>query len=209
MKPATRLKEIAKGLYCWSSFHDQWKIDFNSYALQSAKGVVFVDPIKPTASLLKNLEALGEPAGIYLTNAHHDRAAHWFRKRYQIQIYAHEKAQADCDTKIDVPVLDGEKLPGGLKAIHLPGATPGGVAFYSKMNGGTLMLGDSILNHREKGLMLLPDQYCEDGRLAKQSLNKVLDLRFKIVTFAHGDPICQNAKKQIAAILKKRGKQSR
>lgn len=203
MKPATSLIEIAKGLHRWSSFHAQWGIDFDSYALQTPQGVVLVDPIKPGTSVLKKIAALGEPVGIYLTNAHHDRAADWFRKNYQIQIYAHEKAQPDCDTKIDVLVLDGEKLPGGLKAIYLPGATPGGVALYTRMNGGILMLGDSILNHRDKGLTFLSDQYCEDGRLARRSLQKLLDLSFKIVTFAHGAPVTENAKKRIAALLRK------
>jgi hypothetical protein len=208
MEPATRLKEIARNLYGWSSFHTQWKIDFDSYAIKTPDGIVLVDPLKPTPAVLKKLEALGEFLGIYLTNAHHDRDADWFRKQYGIQVYAHEKAKSDCDTKIDVLVMDGEKLPGGVRAVHLPGSSASEMALFVKVAGGVVLLGDALLNQRDKGLALLPDQYMEDHKQAVVSLRKLLDLDFKIATFAHGDPVTADAKKRIAAFLKKPKKNS-
>jgi len=202
MKPATRLREIVKNLYGWSSFHVQWKIDFDSYALKTADGVVFIDPMRPAAKAVKQLEALGEPIGIFLTSANHDRDADWLRKRYEIQVYAHEKAASDCDTKIDVLVLDGEKLPGGLRTIHLPGATAGCVAFHTKQSGGIVFTGDSLLNITGKGLSLLSAQYVEDGKQMLRSLRRLLELDFKNATFAHGEPLIGDAKKQIASFLK-------
>lgn len=202
MEPATRIQEVTSNLHGWSCFHEQWKIDFDSYALKTPEGVVFVDPMKPAPSVIKQLEALGEPISIYLTNAHHDRDADWFRKRYEIQIYAHEKAKSDCDTKLDVLVLDGEKLPGGLKAIHLPGSTASELALYTKQSGGIVLIGDALLNHPAKGVSLLPEPYIEDRKVALQSLKKLLDLNFKTATFAHGDPLVDGAKRQIAKCLK-------
>ena len=125
LKPATELRAVTRNLYGWASFHPQWKTDFNSYALRTSEGVVFVDPLKPDPEVIKKLEALGEPIGILLTNAHHNRDADWFRKQYEILVYAHEKAKADCETSIDVLLMDGERLPGGIKAVHLPGSSPG------------------------------------------------------------------------------------
>lgn len=206
MEPATRLTEVIKNLHCWSSFHEQWKIDFDSYALKTPGGVVFVDPMKPDPAVVKSLEALGEPISVFLTNAHHDRDADWFRKRYDIQIYAHEKAKSDCDTKLDILVLNGERLPGGLKAIHLPGCTASELALYTKQAGGIVMLGDALLNLPNKGLSLLPDAYVEDRKLALQSLRRLLDLNFKAITFAHGDPLVDNAKRQVARFVKNPGK---
>jgi glyoxylase-like metal-dependent hydrolase (beta-lactamase superfamily II) len=201
MKPATRLIQFADGLYGWSSFHAQWKIDFHSYAVKTPDGVALVDPMKPGPSVLKKLDALGTPVGVFLTNAHHDRDADWFRKHYGIQVYAHEKARSDCDTKIDVLALDGEKLPGGLKVVPLPGSTPGGIAFYLKQAGGIVMLGDSLLHVRGKGLSLLPEQYLENIRQTRQSLKTLLNLTFKILTFAHGAPLTENAKRQLYDFL--------
>lgn len=203
LKPATKLREVVKRLYGWSSFHGQWKVDFNSYALKTPDGVVFIDPLKPGPDVLKELEGLGEPIGVFLTNDHHDRDADWFRKQYGIQIYAHEKAKADCDTKIDVLILDGERLPGGVKAIYLPGSSVSETAFYTKLSGGIVLMGDALLNPDNKGLKLLPEPYIEDRKQALKSLPKLLDLSFQTITFAHGDPIVENAKKEITNFLKK------
>jgi glyoxylase-like metal-dependent hydrolase (beta-lactamase superfamily II) len=209
MKPATRLREIVKNLHGWSSFHVQWKVDFDSYALKTPDGVVFIDPMKPAATVVKQLEAVGEPIGIFLTSANHDRDADWFRKRYGIQVYAHEKAASDCDTKIDVLVLDHEKLPGGLQVVHLPGATAGCVAFHTKQGGGIVFIGDSLLNITGKGLSLLSAQYVEDSKQMVRSLRQLLELDFNIATFAHGEPLIGDAKKQIAAFLKESKRNSR
>jgi glyoxylase-like metal-dependent hydrolase (beta-lactamase superfamily II) len=203
MKPATTLNKITPSLFGWASFQTQWKIDFNSYALKTKDGVVFVDPTMPAPAVLKKLEALGEPLAIVLTNAHHERDADAFRKLYDVQIYAHEKAPSDCDTKIDVQVVNGEKLPGGLQVVFLPGVTTSEMALYTKSAGGMLLIGDALLNTPGKGMQLLPDQFIEDKKLAKKSLQKLLEFNFKIATFGHGDPIVKDAKKQIANFFKK------
>jgi glyoxylase-like metal-dependent hydrolase (beta-lactamase superfamily II) len=203
MKPAQTLNRITSSLWGWASFHTQWKIDFNSYAMKMPDGIVFVDPTMPNAAVLEELEALGNPLAIVLTNAHHERDADVFRKRYDIQIYAHEKAPSDCDTRIDVLVVNGEKLPGGLKTIFLPGVTDSEMALYRKDGGGVLLIGDALMNTPAKGLQILPDQFIEDKKLARKSLRKLLDFNFRIATFGHGDPIVKDAKRRIAKFLKK------
>jgi hypothetical protein len=187
----------------WSGMHAQWGVQFDSYALQTPDGVVIVDPIQPPPSVIKQIEQLGEPIAIVLTNANHDRDADWFRKRYAIQIYAHEKAPTDCDAKIDVLIVDNEKLPGQLVAVHLPGAGIGEIALHSKLDGGTLVIGDILLNPAGKGISLLPDDYLEDQKLALKSLTRLHDLKFNNATFAHGAPITGNADEQILSFLKK------
>jgi glyoxylase-like metal-dependent hydrolase (beta-lactamase superfamily II) len=209
LKPATELRRITRNLYGWASFHAQWKTDFNSYALKTPEGVVFIDPLKPEPAMVGKLKALGEPIGILLTNAHHDRAADWFRKQYEIQVYAHEKASADCETKIDVLLMDGERLPGGVRALHLPGSSAGETAYYAKASGGIVLMGDSLLNQRERGLTLLADEYIEDKKQLLKSLQKLLELNFKIATFAHGNPIVQDAKRTIARFVKKPSQNTR
>jgi hypothetical protein len=203
MRPATTLNRITASLWGWASFQTQWKIDFNSYAIKTPDGVVFVDPTMPDRAVVQKLEALGNPLAIVLTNAHHERDADAFRKKYDVQIYAHEKAPSDCDTKIDVLAVNGEKLPGRLKTIFLPGVTTSEMALYMKVAGGVLLMGDALLNTPGKGLQILPDQFIEDKKLARASLQKLLEYNFKIATFAHGDPIIKDAKKRIAAFLKK------
>jgi glyoxylase-like metal-dependent hydrolase (beta-lactamase superfamily II) len=209
MKPATKLNEVARSLYGWSSFHPRWKVEFDSYALRTPDGVVFIDPVKPAAVVIKKLEKLGEPLGVFLTNGNHARDADWFRKAFAVQVYAHEKARSDCETKIDVLVLDGEKLPGGLTVVHLPGASPGEAAYHSRAGGGILFVGDTLMNVGGEGLSFLPEQYCDDSRLARRSARRLLDLEFKTATLAHGAPLTTNAKRQIAVFLKNAARRDR
>lgn len=175
---------------------------FNSYALMTDAGVALIDPLPAAPALLPKLVALGEFRGVFLTNGNHARAADWFRREYQIQVYAHENAGRDGDIKIDVPVLDGEKLPGGLHVIQLPGHGVGEVAWLSSAGAGILFLGDALLNPANGGVAYLPDQYCEDPPEAKRSLKKLSQVSFGAVTFAHGEPIVTEAKQQLTAFLK-------
>lgn len=201
MKPATRLHAITASIHRWSTWHTAWKIDFSSYAIVTPDGVWFLDPMRPGPILLKKLRGLGEPAGIFLTNANHERDADWFRREFQIQIYAHEKAVPECDLKVDVPVVDGEKLPGNLLVVYLPGAGPGECALlYDK----TLLIGDALVHPKNKPVELLPDSYCEDPRQLRHSLKKLSTLTFENATFAHGEPLLGNAARELAPILKLR-----
>jgi glyoxylase-like metal-dependent hydrolase (beta-lactamase superfamily II) len=202
MKPATQINAITAALHGWAAYHTEWKTYFNSYALQTPAGVILIDPTKPAPAALQQLEALGQPAAIVLTNAHHDRDSDWFRKHYEVQIYAHEKAAPDCDSKIDVLVVEGEKILGAVQAFSLPGVSPSEMALFAKADGGIILLGDAILNGADKGLELLPEQYIEDKKLARQSLRKLLDLEFKTVTFAHGEPLTDKASKALGSFLK-------
>ncbi len=209
MKPATRLHEIVAGLYEWSSFHPQWKVEFNSHALRTSAGVVFIDPLQPGPAVLKKLTALGEPFGVFLTSASHERDAGWFRKHFEIQVYAHEKAKPDCDIQPDVLVLDGEKLPGGVRAVALPGSGAGETGYYTELGGGILLLGDALLHLPKQGLSLLPEQYCEDVQQARRSLARLADLHFKVMAFAHGAPITVNAKRQFLQFFEETKKQKK
>ncbi|MEI6085154.1 MAG: MBL fold metallo-hydrolase [Verrucomicrobiota bacterium] len=200
MKPATKLTAVTATLHGWAALQTEWKVFFNSYAYQTPTGVVLVDPTQPAPAALKQLETLGEISAIILTNAHHCRDADWFRKHYEVQIYAHEQAAADCDTKIDVPVVDGEKLPGGLKAIFLPGVSPSEMALFAVA--GVMLIGDAILNTPGQGLELLPDQFIADKKLARQSLQKLLEFDFQVLTFGHGEPIATEGKQALANFLK-------
>ena len=202
MVPATQLIAVTEKLHGWAAFQTEWKVFFNSYALTTANGILLVDPTKPAPSVVQALDRLGEVTGIVLTNANHDRDAGWFRKHYAAQVYAHEKAPADCDTAIDVLVVDGEKLPGGLTVIHLPGVASGEMAILSQDAGGVLMIGDAIVNTTGKGLELLPEEFLDDRRIARQSLRKLLDCDFQVATFSHGEAITVHAKQQIATFLR-------
>jgi glyoxylase-like metal-dependent hydrolase (beta-lactamase superfamily II) len=199
MKPATRLTSLSPVVHRWSSFHPQWKVDFSSYAVVTGEGVYFVDPLRPAPTLQPQLTALGAPLGVFLTNANHERDADWFRKEYDIHVFAHEKTRPECDIKLDILVLDGEILPGGPRVLHVPG---GGAGESALIVGDTVLLGDALLHPKGQALALLPAQYCEDAKQLARSLRQLLDVDFQTLTFAHGEPIVGQARAQLAALLK-------
>ena len=64
------------------------------------------------------------------------------------------------------------------------------------------MIGDAIVNTTGKGLELLPEEFLDDRRIARQSLRKLLDCDFQVATFSHGEAITVHAKQQIATFLR-------
>jgi glyoxylase-like metal-dependent hydrolase (beta-lactamase superfamily II) len=202
MEPVPKLHELNRFIVGWSALHKQWKVEFNSYAVVTPDGVALIDPIRLTDKALKQLESYGEPIAILLTNENHERDSAWFRRRYKIQIYAHEKARPGMEITPDVLFLNREKLPCGLRAIHIPGTTSGETAFYMRQAGGAVFIGDALVNENKKKLAFLPKQYADDPAQSRQSLAKLLELKFKILTVAHGAPILNDAKRQLQKLLR-------
>lgn len=90
---------------------------------------------------------------------------------------------------IEHELHDGEILPGGLRAIHVPGHCAGQVAFLWKNHGGVLVAADVAAN--VFGLSLSP--MYEDLAAGEASLRKLAALDFEVACFGHGKPIISKA----------------
>jgi glyoxylase-like metal-dependent hydrolase (beta-lactamase superfamily II) len=200
MKPANNLREIVKGLWFWSSLHEEWKVDFSCCAWNSKDGLVLIDPIELDPASLAKLEKVGKPTAILLTNQNHERHADWFRKKYGIKVHVHRDAVPGIEITPDEFFCDGATVPGGLKVIHMPGTCPSECAFYTEANGGIVLAGD-VVGNGKGGLAFLPDDYCQDAKLGHESAKKLLKLRFETLTVAHGNPIHPKASEQFAKLF--------
>jgi len=89
-------------------------------------------------------------------------------------------------------VQDGAMLPGGLRAIHVPGHCAGQLAFLWPEHGGVLIAADAAAN--ALGLALSP--VYEDLAEGQRSLSKLASLEFEVACFGHGKPIKSNAAAQ-------------
>jgi glyoxylase-like metal-dependent hydrolase (beta-lactamase superfamily II) len=200
MKPASNLREVVPGLWCWSSLHEEWKIDFSSCAWKGKDGLVLIDPIELDTASVAKLEQVGKPIAILLTNRNHERHADWFRKRYGIKIHVHQDAVPGIEITPDEFFYDGSRVPGGLKVIHLPGTCPSECAFYTEANGGMVLAGDLVVNGKD-GLAFLPDEYCQDVKQYRGAVKKLLNVEFETLTVAHGDPVHPKASAQLAKLF--------
>jgi glyoxylase-like metal-dependent hydrolase (beta-lactamase superfamily II) len=87
---------------------------------------------------------------------------------------------------------EGDLLPGGIRAIHVPGHCAGQLAFLWPEHGGVLIAADTAAN--VFGLSLSP--LYEDIEVGRRSLSKLAALDFEVAVFGHGKPILSGASKQ-------------
>ncbi len=88
-----------------------------------------------------------------------------------------------------------------MTVIHLPGFAAGETALHAPEAGGVMMMGDALINLQPAGFALLPDKYCHDPKLARNSVQKLLQFPFEVMTFAHGLPIIAGARRQLEQLL--------
>ncbi len=199
MRPAEDYDEIREGLVCWSAYDPASKVDLHSTGLRAEDKLVFVDPIRLGEAPLARMLANAHPGGIILTNANHERASAAFAKKLGVRIMASRDASED--TSIFQHIEDGEVFLGSLRCISLPGAAAGEVAIHSPEHGGILCVGDALINLPPECLRMLPAKYCENPKLLRVSLQKLLQFPFEIMTFAHGTPITSDARAALQKLL--------
>ena len=75
------------------------------------------------------------------------------------------------------------------------------MALHYSSNGGTMVVGDALINFEPHGFGLLPAKYCLDSKLMRRSLEKILDYAFDRMLFAHGTPILSGARQRTEQLL--------
>lgn len=89
-------------------------------------------------------------------------------------------------------------LPGGLRAVHTPGHSPGHTALLHE-NSGVLITGDAVMNLR--GVRYAPAFLCTDPDRNRSSADGLADLDFEVAAFAHGPEMRRGARAAVRALL--------
>ena len=115
-----------------------------------------------------------------------------FRVASQLGIQPH----VPCE--VDDPTLEGGEVVRGLQVLHLPGHTPGNLAFAWKGNA-AMAVADTIMTW---------PSFCagwpgfnQDDAEFRRSLEKVVERRPEMVLTGHGDPIWEDAAETIETLL--------
>ncbi len=198
MASADEIHEVRPGLFFWQAYEPAVKVDLSCCARQTAKGLVFIDPIPLKKSAERELLAHAAPRAIILTSGNHARAAEEYRQRFSIPIHAHAEAEAELGLKIDHALADEDVVLDEFSVATLPGAAVGEIALFA---GDTLHLGDALIHLPSFPFGLLPDKYCTDPRELRRSLGKLLRFPFEVLTFAHGLPIVAHARQRLSQLL--------
>jgi len=200
MAYAEEVQKLSDTLVYWSVYEPTVKCEIGCSAILAQSGWVVIDPVPLHEATWGHLLNVAPLRAILLTNGNHVRDAANLAKRHQVPIATAPDTRRDItELRPEVALLPGELLYG-IKAIPIPGATPGETAFYSSL--GVLILGDAVINtSTERGLEFLPDKYCTDAKQNRESLRSLLTLDFKILTLAHGAPVVDRPKDKLAALL--------
>lgn len=100
---------------------------------------------------------------------------------------------------LDVQEL--QQLAPAVRLFQIEGAAPGEIALHFPGEGGTLVVGDALINMGSHGFSFLPAKYCQDARQMRRSLPQLLDCQFERILFAHGTPIVAQARRRLAELL--------
>ena len=100
-----------------------------------------------------------------------------------------------------VEIAGGSKICPELEVIAIEGAVAGEIALYDPLKGGTLIVGDALINFDPQGLAVLPGKYCRNERQLRQSLWERLTRPVERILFAHGIPILSEATARLRLLL--------
>lgn len=191
---------VVPGVYQWSVFNEEKGMDFNGLYLQCQGGTLLIDPPPLSDEEIPQIESLGKPQFIYLTNKHHTRDSAAHRKRWGAKVLVPEDDRPLMEIEVDGTFSDGELIAGDLEAINLPDSkTPGECAFHWPAKK-ILILGDAIIG-TDKGLAMLPDEKFKDPALARSGLRVLQGLEYDILLLGDGKCVTSNASQVVEKFI--------
>ena len=98
-------------------------------------------------------------------------------------------------------VEEGDTLPimGGLKVIHVPGHTPGSIAFHLEELG-VLFTGDMLISDGKRFTRPFPFPGT-DLKTYRRSVERLAELSFDVACVGHGRPLVGGAKVKVREML--------
>lgn len=196
--------QLRPDLWLWHTYDSSVETELFSAALATRTGVYLVDPIPLAQPDLAALAQSGPIAGVIATNANHQRAALEYSDRFCVPVLGRPATLAVIkpSRSADLSVIATD-----LEAIEIEGAVAGEIALYHPLNGGTLIVGDALINLEPYGFTFLPSRYCLEQKQMRRSLRKLLALSLERILFAHGTPIISRAGERLRQLLDTDGPQ--
>jgi glyoxylase-like metal-dependent hydrolase (beta-lactamase superfamily II) len=190
------MREIVPDVQTWSVFAPDKGYAFNGYALATEGGTILIDPPEPTDDGWGAVDLLEPFAGVWITNRNHSRAAVPFRERYGITVYAHEADADRLEAGADATVRGDERLPGDIQLIHVPGKSPGEIAFHLPRSR-ALVVGDVVIGVPAGELSTYPDKVIDDRAELLRSAAKLLEYDFDALLLCDGEPLTSGGKEKL------------
>jgi len=201
MTIARDFDQLCHRLFIWQNYDPAAKTDLFSSAITTCAGIYLVDPIPLEPSQLPRLREQSPVAGIVVTNANHQRAATRYSDELSAPIFAHRDSFPDKKPSRLAEIENGTKICDELEVVVIDGAVAGEIALYQPPHGGTIVIGDALINFEPYGFAFLPRKYCANEKEMRRSLRKLLTRKAERMLFAHGTPILCGATGRLQKLL--------
>jgi len=189
------LKQILPGIWQWSRYSEEKKLDFNGHFLTVGEHRIIVDPPPMAAEELSQVRRVGQVDYILLTNRDHVREAAALRNEFHCQVWVPEADAPEMAVTADKTYKDGELLAGGIWAIHLNDQkSPGESALFLQQGKGIMIVGDALLGKPPGAVSLLPSEKYADAAKAREGLKRLLKYNFDALLVGDGVSIMTGAK---------------
>ncbi len=202
MPSAPDLLRLAPSLWIWQAFDPAVKSDLFSSAVKTDDGLFLIDPIPLPAALLEEMTAGADVRAVLVTNGNHPRAAANFARQFGKPILAAAEVLGEFESGAREAIPPEGRIAAGVTAISIEGAAAGELAFHFADDGGTIVIGDALINFEPYGFTFLPPKYCADQRAMRRSLRQLLDWPCQRLLFAHGAPIVSDARGRLETLLR-------
>jgi glyoxylase-like metal-dependent hydrolase (beta-lactamase superfamily II) len=190
------MREVVPDVQMWSVPVPDRGYDFNGFAVATEDGTVLVDPPEPVEDGWGAIDMLAPFAGLWITNRNHSRAAAAFRERYGLKVAVHEADADRLEAGADVTVHGDERLPGDIRLIHVPGKSPGEIAFHVP-RARALIVGDVVIGDPPGELSTYPEKVIDDMEELHRSAAKLLEYDFDALLLCDGEPILSGGKQKL------------
>ncbi|HLK43514.1 MAG TPA: MBL fold metallo-hydrolase [Thermoleophilia bacterium] len=195
---ADRAELVAPGLWHWRIANSRLGgATSSSQAFADGDGAVLVDPLRLAPEALADLP---RPAAAVLTAKCHQRSAWRYRAEFGIEVWAPLDAPP-ADEKPDHHYGEGDRLPGGLRAVLTPGPEPIHYCLLLEQGGGVLFCSDLLARGADGDLRFVPPEYHDDPAETRRSVERLLQLDFSILCLDHGPPVVDDPHAAIARLL--------
>jgi glyoxylase-like metal-dependent hydrolase (beta-lactamase superfamily II) len=201
MRAVSDFDRITPNIAIWHGYDSAVKAGLYSTCLITPSGSYFIDPIPLRSEALGKLVGADRVAGIIVTNCNHHRESAEFAKQSSVPVFAHAETFSHKPPCVFRKVADGDEICSGLRVIGIQGAAEGEIVLHYAPDGGTLIVGDALINFGSYGFTFLPRNYCTNEKQMRRSLQKVLDYQAERIFFAHGTPILSGASDRLKSLL--------
>lgn len=199
------MQEVLPGIYSWSWFSQEKGYNFNGHVVATGTEWVIIDPPPITSEEQEWLRKQGTITGIILTNRDHVREAQALRTQFSTKVLIHEKDASLIEIQVDKTYRDGEQLPGGLVAAHVPdNKSPGETALFLSRVKGVLFLGDALIGKPPGQLNLMQADKYADVAKAKQGIRVLLKYLYDSVLVGDGASILTGGRQAVQDFLERK-----